>query len=90
MPWVFTVRVPPPHNKTISVRYGSSICFAAYSPWAGWYMADTNEKLAPPPLWFSNDPEHDKLAAELQEPPLVQERVSLRRSKKPQQQSFKF
>lgn len=55
--WVLTWRVAPPINQTISVRFGSSVMFAAYSKWRGWLMVNGNyeEEIAEPPLWLCSD-----------------------------------
>jgi hypothetical protein len=55
-----TWRVEPPVNQTISVRFGSTVMFGAYSKFLDqWYMVcpgGTLEKIAEPPLWYcSND-----------------------------------
>ncbi len=55
MSWVTTWRVPPPANKTISVRFGSSVCFAAYKPLLDkWVMiaGGREEEIAAPSLWW--------------------------------------
>jgi len=55
--WVFTWRVEPPINQTISVRFGSSVMFGAYSKWRGWFMVNGSheETIAEPPMWLCDD-----------------------------------
>lgn len=56
--WVFTARVAPPENRVISVRFGSSVMFAAYSPLLRqWFhvFAGGEEAIAEPPLWFCEE-----------------------------------
>jgi hypothetical protein len=57
--WVFTWRVAPPVNQTISVRFGSSVMFGAYSKFLDqWYMVvpgGTFEKIAEPPMFFCDE-----------------------------------
>jgi hypothetical protein len=56
--WTFTWRIEPPVNKVVSVRFGSSVCFAAYSKILDqWHLiANGSEKEIPePPMWFCED-----------------------------------
>ena len=56
--WVFTWRVEPPANKVISVRFGSSVMFAAYSPVVRqWYHVypGGEERIEEPPMWFCEE-----------------------------------
>ncbi len=58
--WVSTLRIPPPQNKTVSVRFGASVCFAAYSVLRRkWFLVagSYEEEIAAPSLWFCTDPE---------------------------------
>jgi hypothetical protein len=53
--WVFTWRVEPPVNTVVSVRFGPSVCFAAYSKVIDqWYLVANGkeEKIAEPPMIF--------------------------------------
>jgi hypothetical protein len=53
--WVFTFRVKPPANQVVSVRFGSSVCFAAYSPFLDqWYLIanGSEEKIDEPQMIF--------------------------------------
>jgi len=58
MKWVFTVRVEPPSNEVISVRFGGSVMFAAYSPalrqWFHVYPGG-EQRIETPPMWFCSD-----------------------------------
>jgi hypothetical protein len=56
--WVFTYRVEPPANKTVSARFGSSVVFAYYSKLLErWYLiaGGTEERIEDPPMWFCED-----------------------------------
>ena len=83
--WIFTWRVQPPVNTTVSVRFGSSVCFAAYSKLLEqWYLIanGSEEKIDEPPLWFCEDEyaaEHQRAGAV--PPP---KKSSLRKKKDPQ------
>lgn len=54
--WISTLRVPPPQNQTIGVRFGSSMCDAYQCRWTGrWFMlvpGKGEEAIAPPALWW--------------------------------------
>jgi len=53
--WVFTARVEPPVDKTVSVRFGASVMFAAYSSiWREWFMVagSYTERIEEPPMIF--------------------------------------
>ena len=63
MSWVSVWRIPPPANEVIQVRFGASICFAAYSRvLKQWFMVANGkeERIEEPPLWFCRDPEYSK------------------------------
>jgi hypothetical protein len=56
--WVATWRVEPPINTVVSVRFGSSVCFAAYSKILDqWHLIanGTEAEIAEPPMWFCED-----------------------------------
>lgn len=77
MSWVSVWRVPPPSTKVVSVRFGSSICFAAYSRILNqWFLCANGkeEKIEEPTLWWCNDPEYAKThQRELSEQPIRRE-----------------
>lgn len=83
--WVTISRVPPPTGKTILVRFGASIFFAAYSKWADqWFMVcpgGHEEKIEPPSIWFCAD------AVEPDEEPIASE-STFRKSNRPKQLSL--
>jgi hypothetical protein len=57
--WVFTARIDPPVNETVSVRFGASVLFAAYSPilrqWYAVYPGAGEERIPEPPMWLCTD-----------------------------------
>jgi len=85
--WVSLWRVPPPANQVISVRHGSSVCFAAYSRVLDqWFLIanGSEEEIAAPEMWFCDD----EYAAQHQINGAVEpqrERVSLRVDRRPRQ-----
>jgi hypothetical protein len=87
MSWVSSFRIPPPANKTILVRFGASILFAGYSRLTNqWFMLanGSQELISAPSLWWCEDREINKNEPEYSQN-IPRERVSLRRSKLPQQ-----
>jgi hypothetical protein len=54
--WIETRTIEPPHNVTISGRFGASVMFVAYSRLLRqWYWLQPNgieEKIAEPPLVY--------------------------------------
>jgi hypothetical protein len=53
--WVATWRIEPPVNKVVSVRFGNSVCFAAYSKLLDqWHLIanGTEAEIAEPPMIF--------------------------------------
>ena len=54
--WVKTKEIMPPPNRTVSVRAGGSIFFAAYSPftrqWVWCLPGGKEERIDEPPEWF--------------------------------------
>ena len=87
MSWVSTFRIPPPANQTISVRFGASVCFAAYSSLLRqWFLiaGSYQEEIAAPSLWWLRDGSNksDQNYSE------IIPQTKLRRSKKPQQLSL--
>jgi hypothetical protein len=58
MKWVLTAQVEPPEDKTVSGRYGGSVCFVAYSKLSGWRMllgGGLTQKIEEPPEFFCED-----------------------------------
>ncbi len=56
--WVFTLRVTPPVNQVVSVRFGGSVMFAAYSrTLRQWFhvFPGGEQRIDEPPMWFCDD-----------------------------------
>lgn len=55
--FVWTAQAAPPAAKTLMVRSGGSICFAAFSLWTGWKMIFGGRETAidPPQQWWDAD-----------------------------------
>jgi hypothetical protein len=64
MSWTSTWRDPPPPNKTLSVRFGASVCFAYYHKLIDkWFLVanGTEEEIAVPGLWWRAEPAQKSL-----------------------------
>lgn len=83
--WVTTLATPPPVGKTIMVRFGASIFFAAFSNLFGWQMLapeGRTENIEDPTLWWCPEAE----SKDDQSVPEPQKSAStFRRSKAPKQ-----
>src|SRR5438552_1570595 len=57
--WVSSAVRPAPRDRSVMVRFGGSIFFAGWFPWAGkWFHllpGGGRTEIGDPPLWFDRD-----------------------------------
>lgn len=66
--WVSAAVRPAPRDRTVSVRFGSTIYFAGWSLWhCQWFAVEPGGRqtdIADPPLWFDRDAQDQSIEDE--------------------------